>query len=58
MMNKENNIKKILNEKGLAITGWEETNVGFGISYQRPVIVNKKTGEPFVQEEELVSKGQ
>lgn len=52
MNKKENNIKKILNEKGLEITGWEETNVGFGISFQRPVIVNKKTGKPFLHEEE------
>ena len=50
MNKKENNIKKILNEKELVITGWEETNVGFGISYQHPVIVDKKTGEAFLQE--------
>lgn len=58
MNKKENNIKKILNEKGLVITGWEETNVGFGISFPRPVIVNKKTGEPFLQEEEQIPKAQ
>jgi hypothetical protein len=49
-MKKENNINKILKEKGLVITGWEETNVGFGISFQRPVIVDKETGEPFLRE--------
>lgn len=58
MNKKENNIKKILNEKGLKITGWKEMNVGFGISFQRPVIVNKRTGEPFLQEEEQIPQVQ
>lgn len=43
---KSDSVHEILKENGLKIAGWETINCGFGIEFEKPVIVDSKTDEP------------